>query len=276
MIALDSREPISGRYSSRFMTIASYAYMFKVRQIIVAFTLFDLNGSDSETLEPFSESRFLALQKSAREGLRKIGFKEENIIGFVPTSTSAGGLNILTSGNSQMPWFANQPCLVDLIQRCKPIVRNRDGPGILQIQKVIPVSVQPYGRRIILSGAVLRGSISVGQHIVGIPSMKYASIGSMEKFRVDVRTAYAGDTVGVALDGNYMFYQFRAFFSGFLVADTKEVRMMVQRLFHLARAHKPSNSLQFHKLALISWLTLSSSSPGWANARSLFSAALSP
>eukprot|EP01122_Echinamoeba_exundans_P014520 TRINITY_DN659_c0_g1_i1.p1 TRINITY_DN659_c0_g1~~TRINITY_DN659_c0_g1_i1.p1 ORF type:complete len:748 (-),score=73.29 TRINITY_DN659_c0_g1_i1:429-2642(-) len=220
VIALDSREPVDIKYSSRFMTIASYAYMFKVRQVIIAFTMLDLAGlptADGSKSEPFSEARFRQLERTAREGLKKIGFRDEHIIGCVPTSTTQGGLNILSTTGHQMPWYQTEPSLVDLIQRCKSVGRNREGPGILQVQKFVNVRVNG-GTRTIISGAVLRGKISQSELMIAVPSMEEARIQSIEKFRADTHVAVAGDTVGVAMNGTYRSYEIRSLFNGFLVS----------------------------------------------------------
>jgi hypothetical protein len=214
------------------MTIASYAYMFKVRQVIVAFTGFDLVGlgSGANSTDTSGEAAFQSLEKAAREGLRKIGFREEQIIGCVPTSTAYGGLNILSSaGQLHMPWYQSRPSLVELIQRCKPVQRNREGPGILQVQKFVSVRGHGFARTII-SGAVLRGKITCGELMVGVPSMEEVRFQSMEKFRTDVASASAGDTIGVLLNGSWRSYEIRSKFSGFLVSSSGKVHDACQIL----------------------------------------------
>jgi len=83
-----------------------------------------INKMDKTLPNPYSEARFNEIVNEAKNFLKKLGYKEENIQ-FIPISGYLGE-NLITR-TDKMPWYKGV-CLTEAIDKLPSPVRPSDKP----------------------------------------------------------------------------------------------------------------------------------------------------
>jgi translation elongation factor EF-1alpha len=162
------------------------------------------------------------LSASIRAGLQKVGFTPAQILGIIPVSIRKGPTNIVSSytkHNNLMPWYVNQngPSLEDLLMKAKAPERDKDGPALIVFSKSFKIG----GVGTVIVGGIIKGTLEQGNMILAVPGFVKRRAASIEVFHQKVRTAHAGDQVGINMK-NISYRDFGRSYRGYLVASAKE------------------------------------------------------
>jgi elongation factor 1-alpha len=173
---------------------ALLAYTLGVKQMIVA-----VNKMDS-TEPPYSEARYLEIQKEVSAYTKKIGYNPD-AIAFVPISGWHGDNMIEESKN--MGWFkgwnvtrkegnATGKTLLQALDSILPPSRPTDRPLRLPLQDVYKIG----GIGTVPVGRVETGVIKPGMVVTFAPAMLTTEVKSVEMHHEALEEAVPGDNVG--------------------------------------------------------------------------------
>lgn len=167
---------------------ALLAFTLGIRNMIVC-----VNKMDKTSPAPYSEARFNEIVAEAKNFLKKLGYKEENIQ-FIPISGFLGE-NLITR-TDKMPWYKGL-CLVEAIDKLPSPVRPSDKPLRLPLQDVYKIS----GVGTVPVGRVETGVIKPGMNVTFAPGDHKTDVKSVEQHHTQLDAAYPGDNVGFNIKG---------------------------------------------------------------------------
>ena len=146
---------------------ALLAFTLGIRSMIVC-----INKMDKTLPNEYSEARFNEIVNEAKNFLKKLGYKEENLQ-FIPISGFLGE-NLVTR-TDKMPWYKGV-CLVEAIDKLPVPVRPSDKPLRLPLQDVYKIS----GVGTVPVGRVETGVIKPGMNVTFAPGDHKTDVKSVE------------------------------------------------------------------------------------------------
>jgi len=165
---------------------ALLAYTLGVKQMIVA-----VNKMDDTTVD-YSESRYSEIKAEVSAYLKKVGYKPQKLIPFVPISGWVGDNIVEPSKN--MPWY-DGPTLLEALDNVSAPKRPTDKPLRIPIQDVYRVG----GVGTVPVGRVETGTIKPGITASFAPVGIKAEVQSLEMHHQSVASAGPGENVGFSV-----------------------------------------------------------------------------
>lgn len=181
LLVIDSHEGIREN-SRRHGYLLS---MLGVRQVAVVVNKMDLVG--------YKRSVFEGIKKEYEAFLGHLGITPA---AFIPVCALEG--ENIASRSDSMKWYTG-PTVLEQLDGFNPPLASLDLPFRFPVQDIYKFTEEGDERRIV-AGTVQSGTVSVGDEVVFLPSLKRSSVTSVEEFNVPVqKSASAGKAVGFTL-----------------------------------------------------------------------------
>jgi len=162
---------------------ALLAFTLGVKQMIVA-----VNKMDDKNVN-FSESRFGEIQKEASGFLKRIGYRVDQDVKFVPISAWTG--DNLIEKSDKIPWYKGLT-LLGALDAITPPTRPVEKPLRVPLQDVYKIG----GIGTVPVGRVETGFITPGMVVTFAPSGITTEVKSIEMHHEQVPRAEPGDNIG--------------------------------------------------------------------------------
>lgn len=181
LLVIDAKEGLQEN-SFRHGYLSSF---LGIKQLLVVVNKMDLCQYSREVFEK------IAL--SFNQFLKTVGIVPQ---AFIPVSGRCGD-NIL-SLSTKMSWYKGLP-LVEHMDAFSPELAPDEKPLRFPIQDIYKFTQKKDDRRI-YAGTIETGSLSLGDEVVFMPSMKRSTVASFEAFSAPKKEqAFAGEAVGITL-----------------------------------------------------------------------------
>eukprot|EP00164_Ancoracysta_twista_P005315 GFYU01007275.1.p1 GENE.GFYU01007275.1~~GFYU01007275.1.p1 ORF type:complete len:341 (-),score=91.00 GFYU01007275.1:91-1026(-) len=144
-------------------------------------------------LVEYSEEVFTRRRSEVSAICTSVGFKTNQIV-FVPISGFLG--DCLVEPSERLPWYAG-PALVELLDQLQVPPRASTKPFRMPVQETFKI----FGVGTVVCGNIVSGTVNVGDqmYIGGTTDTTAYTVSSIQVNNRDVKTATAGDDVGIAL-----------------------------------------------------------------------------
>jgi len=162
---------------------AMLAFTLGVKQMVVC-----VNKMDDKTVN-YSEDRFNEIKGEVEAYLKKVGYKVEEKVKFVPISGWVGDNMIEPSTN--MPWYKG-PTLLGALDELEIPVRPTEKPLRLPLQDVYKIG----GIGTVPVGRVETGVLKPGDVVTFAPAGVTTEVKSVEMHHESIPEAVPGDNVG--------------------------------------------------------------------------------
>lgn len=140
----------------------------------------------------YDEKRFNEIKQQAEEFLRGIGYAK---IFFIPISAK-NGENVLTKSEN-MKWYTGDTLLNIVDNNAKPVKLASEKPLRIGVQDIYEVNKEKM-----VIGRIETGKLKVGEEIIFNPSKEKVRLLSIEKFNEIKKEAFAGESIGLKIQGN--------------------------------------------------------------------------
>ena len=194
------------------------SYVFGIDQIIILINKMDKGD--------YSEEKYLKIKKEISNILEKAGYENAKKFNYIPISAIKGE-NISTNSD-KMKWYKKEN-LITLLKEFKEPKRYVQGPLRMPILRVF--TLPKVGE--VLTGRIESGQIKIGDKIMVSPSygeMKMtAEVSSIEWQHRQVKEAWHGMDVGVALKNKSPTFTKRQIKKGYIMNDLKNELKPIKR-----------------------------------------------
>jgi len=162
---------------------AMLAFTLGVKQMVVC-----VNKMDDRTVN-YSEERFNEIKGEVETYLKKVGYKVEEKVKFVPISGWVG--DNMIEGSTNMPWYKG-PTLLGALDELEIPVRPTEKPLRLPLQDVYKIG----GIGTVPVGRVETGVLKPGDVVTFAPAGVTTEVKSVEMHHESIPEAVPGDNVG--------------------------------------------------------------------------------
>jgi len=162
---------------------AMLAFTLGVKQMVVC-----VNKMDDRTVN-YAEERFNEIKGEVEAYLKKVGYKVEEKVKFVPISGWVG--DNMIEGSTNMPWYKG-PTLLGALDELEIPVRPTEKPLRLPLQDVYKIG----GIGTVPVGRVETGVLKPGDVVTFAPAGVTTEVKSVEMHHESIPEAVPGDNVG--------------------------------------------------------------------------------
>ena len=146
-------------------------------------------------LVAYDEAVFLSIKKEVESLASRIGY--EGSLKFIPVAAKYG--DNIVQPSAKMKWYDGES-LLDYLEQTDPNTRDENLPARFPVQFVIrPHSDEHHDFRG-YAGQLLSGTISKGERIVVLPTLKTTSVKKILRATEEIQVARAGESITIELD----------------------------------------------------------------------------
>lgn len=183
VILIDARQGIIEQ-TKRHLFIAS---LMEIKEIVIVVNKIDLVN--------FDEKVFIQIKSEIEKLKLQFNLTDKNLT-FIPVSAKLGDNVVNKSSNT--PWYSGLT-LLDFLENVQ-IKQNENEPLRFNVQYVVRPHSEEFHDYRGYAGKVKSGRLSIGDEVVILASGQTSKVKRIHKYKTDLLTASAGDSVTIELE----------------------------------------------------------------------------